>query len=72
MENNFNTQLTLNKNDQENYRLKQEMEILKKKNKKLDEKVMDLNKFNKSLLSSKSWKFTKPFRSFKNFLRKLK
>lgn len=32
MENNFNTQLTLNKNDQENYRLKQEMEILKKKN----------------------------------------
>ena len=33
---------------------------------------MDLNKFNKSLLSSKSWKFTKPFRSFKNFLRKLK
>ena len=52
--------------------LKMEVNSLKKKNKKLDEKVMDLNKFNKSLLSSESWKFTKPFRSFKNYLRKLK
>ena len=40
-------------------------------NKSLNKKINNLNKFNKSILSSKSWKLTKPFRAFVNFFRKL-
>ena len=50
--------------------LESEVNSLEKKNKELDEKVKDLTKINNRLLSSKSWKITKPFRAFMNFIRK--
>ena len=61
-----------------NKKLKKQVNSLKKKNNKLTKQNKDLNKkvkkltkFNESIMSSKSWKITKPFRAFMNFLRKL-
>ena len=51
--------------------LKNKNKGLNKKNKKLNKEVEDLTKFRKSVLSSKSWKLTKPFRALMNFIRKL-
>ena len=60
--------ITLLKSD--NGKLKNKMKSLKNKNNKLNKEVNDLTKFKKSILSSKSWKLTKPFRAFLNFFRK--
>ena len=49
--------------------LNKQVKNLKKKNKKKKKKNKSLSKFKKSVLSSKSWKITKPFRAFMNFLR---
>ena len=54
----------------DNGKLKNKMKSLKNKNNKLNKEVNDLTKFKKSILSSKSWKLTKPFRAFLNFFRK--
>ena len=51
--------------------LKDKNRKFSKENKDLNKKVNKLNKSNESLLSSKSWKITRPFRAFMNFLRKL-
>lgn len=40
---------------------------IKSKNKKLKKQIKDYKKENNTLLSSKSWKITKPLRSIKNF-----
>ena len=49
--------------------LNNQVKNLKRKNKGLQKKNKSLSKFKKSVLSSKSWKITKPFRAFMNFLR---
>ena len=61
----------------DNAKLKKDIKLLKSnngklknENKKLNKEVKDLSKFKKSVLSSKSWKLTKPFRAFMNFFRK--
>ena len=51
--------------------IKKKNNKLTKQNKKLNKEINDLNELNESLLSSKSWKITKPFRAFMNFFRKL-
>lgn len=43
---------------------------LKKRNKKLKSKNKKLKKINNTILNSKSWKITKPFRKIMNFLKK--
>ena len=50
--------------------LKKKNKKLKKDNNKLKKEIKKLNKLNESLLSSNSWKLTKPLRSFMNFFRK--
>ena len=62
-----------NSNRQEVLKLRKEVKKLKKENKKLKEDKTKLNKENKKLskknkeiLSSKSWKLTKPLRSLKS------
>lgn len=50
--------------------LNKKVKNLKKKNKGLKKKNKRLSKFKKSVLSSKSWKITKPFRAFMNFVKK--
>ena len=51
--------------------LNNQVKNLKRKNKGLQKKNKSLSKFKKSVLSSKSWKITKPFRALLNYLRKL-
>ncbi len=60
-----------------NENLNNELKSLKKKNKKLKKdnnelkkEIKKLNNLNESLLSSNSWKLTKPLRAFRNFFRK--
>ena len=50
--------------------LKKKNKKLKKDNNKLKKEIKKLNKLNESLLSSNSWKLTKPLRAFMNFFRK--
>ena len=47
------------------------IEEYKNQNIKLEKEVKKLRKFNDSLINSKSWKITKPFRSLMYFIRKL-
>ena len=52
-----------------NKKLKREISNLKSKNRDLSEENDKLNKLNDEILTSKSWKITKPLRSFKKSIK---
>ena len=52
-----------------NKKLKKEISDLKSKNNDLSKKNDELNKLNDEILNSKSWKITKPLRSFKKSIK---
>ena len=65
--------LVVSCNSFDELKLKKEMQAkinkLSRQNKKLKKEIKDLKKQNESLLKSRSWKVTKPLRSFKKVLK---
>ena len=53
-----------------NKKLTKKYNNLKKENKKLTKEKKNVKKLNKDIVSSNSWKLTKPLRKFANNLRK--
>lgn len=60
----------INKLKKKHEELQLENKKLRKRNKKLNKKLKRLNKINKEILSSNSWKITKPLRSIRNLKNK--
>ena len=54
----------------ENQKLKKNNRSLKNKNKKLNAKLKKANKLNKEILSSSSWRITKPLRDFRRLFKR--
>ncbi len=55
--------------NQEKERLNNKLKSLEDENKAQKQKIESLNEFNQSILNSKSWKVTKPLRSFSNMFK---
>ena len=63
-------QITIKELKAKNKKLTKKYNAMKKQNKKLKKDKAKAKKLNRTIVSSNSWKYTKPLRKFVNYLRK--